>query len=77
VLRVQSAHAEPGVDAPEVAWALAAELRLMADWMELEQVAVSGAGDLAPALTGAVAATGGAGSLLTVVGQPADGGAAG
>ena len=73
VLRVQSAHAEPGVDVPEVAEALAAELRSMADWMELEEVAVSGGGDLAPALTGAVAA----GSPLAVGGQPADGGATG
>jgi uncharacterized protein YcaQ len=58
VLRVQSAHAEPGVDPTEVAEALAAELRLMADWMALEQVAVTGGGDLAPALAGAVAAVG-------------------
>jgi uncharacterized protein YcaQ len=46
VLRVQAAHAEPGVGFGEVAAALAAELRLMADWMELEEVAVTGAGDL-------------------------------
>jgi uncharacterized protein YcaQ len=72
VLRVQSAHAETGVDAAEVAWALAAELRLMADWMELERVAVTGGGDLAPALAGAVAAVG---SLPTAAGQPPDGGA--
>jgi len=50
VLRVQAAHAEAGVDTAEVAAELAAELRLMADWMELEQVAVTGAGDLAPDL---------------------------
>jgi hypothetical protein len=54
VLRVQAAHAEPGTDPAEVAEALAAELRLMADWMELDQVAVTGAGDLAPDLTAAV-----------------------
>ena len=50
VLRVQAAHAEAGVGTAEVAAELAAELRLMADWMELEQVAVTGAGDLAPDL---------------------------
>jgi uncharacterized protein YcaQ len=50
VLRVQSAHAEPG--APDhLPEALAAELRLMAEWLGLEQVAVSGAGDLALRLT--------------------------
>jgi uncharacterized protein YcaQ len=54
VLRVQAAHAEAGVDTAEVAAALTAELRLMADWMELEDVAVAGAGDLAPALAVAV-----------------------
>ena len=58
VLRVQAAHAEPGVDAAEVAAALAAELRLMADWMALERVSVTDAGDLAPDL--AVAVTAGA-----------------
>jgi uncharacterized protein len=72
VLRVQSAHAERGVDAAEVAEALAAELRLMADWMALEQVAVTGGGDLAPALAGAVAAVG---SPPTAAGQPTVGGA--
>jgi uncharacterized protein YcaQ len=51
---VQAAYAEPGVDPGEVAAALAAELRLMADWMELDQVAVTGAGDLAPDLAVAV-----------------------
>jgi uncharacterized protein YcaQ len=56
VLRVQAAYAEPGVDDAEAAAALAAELRLMADWMELEEVAVTGAGNLAPDLA---AATGG------------------
>jgi uncharacterized protein YcaQ len=50
VLRVQAAHAEAGVDCGEVAVALAQELRLMADWMELEHVGVTGAGDLAPDL---------------------------
>jgi uncharacterized protein YcaQ len=54
VLRTQAAYAEPGVDRAEVAAELAAELRLMADWMELDQVAVTGAGDLAPDLAVAV-----------------------
>jgi uncharacterized protein YcaQ len=54
VLRVQAAYAEPGVDRGETAAALAAELRLMADWMQLERVAVTGAGDLAPYLAPAV-----------------------
>jgi uncharacterized protein YcaQ len=56
-LRVQAAYAEPGVDRGQVAVALAAELRLMADWMELDRVAVTGAGDLAPDLAVAVATT--------------------
>ncbi|MCZ2826848.1 MULTISPECIES: winged helix-turn-helix domain-containing protein [unclassified Modestobacter] len=59
VLRVQGTFAEPGVDAPEVAAALAAELRLMADWMALDEVVVAGRGDLAPDLAAAVVATGG------------------
>jgi uncharacterized protein YcaQ len=56
LLRVQAAYAEQGVDTDEVAAALAAELRLMADWMELDDVEVTGAGDLAPDLEVAVAA---------------------
>ena len=48
VLRVQAAHAEEGVDRPLVAAALADELRLMADWLELDDVAVADRGDLAP-----------------------------
>jgi uncharacterized protein YcaQ len=47
VLRVQSAHAEEGVERPLVAAALAEELRLMADWLELDDVAVAERGDLA------------------------------
>ena len=47
VLRVQSVHGEAGIDRPLVAAALAEELRLMADWLELDEVAVSGSGDLA------------------------------
>lgn len=51
VLRVQAAHAEPGVDRAEVAEELAAELRLMAGWLGLEDVAVVEAGDLAADLS--------------------------
>jgi uncharacterized protein YcaQ len=53
-LLVQAAHAEPGVRELEVAAELAAELRLMADWLELDRVAVDRRGDLGPALAGAV-----------------------
>ena len=52
VLRVQAAHAEDGAERPLVAAALADELRLMADWLELDDVAVVDRGDLAPELTG-------------------------
>jgi uncharacterized protein YcaQ len=48
-LLVQSAHAEPGAP-PETAEALAAELRSMAAWLGLDDVAVAGGGDLGPAL---------------------------
>jgi uncharacterized protein YcaQ len=47
VLRVQAVHGEEGVDRPIVTAALAEELRLMADWLELDDVVVSGPGDLA------------------------------
>ena len=49
-LRVQAAHAEPGVDDAPVAVNLAAELQSMADWLELDRVATTDRGDLAPAL---------------------------
>ncbi|MGX5654524.1 winged helix-turn-helix domain-containing protein [Geodermatophilus nigrescens] len=51
VLRVQAVHAEEAVDRAEVADALAAELRLAASWLELDDVAVAGRGDLAAHLT--------------------------
>lgn len=55
VLRVQAAHVEDGHPAPgTVADELAAELRAMADWLELERVEVVDRGDLAPELTRAV-----------------------
>jgi hypothetical protein len=47
VLRVQAVHGEQGIERPVVAVALGEELRLMADWLELDDVVVSGAGDLA------------------------------
>ena len=50
VLRVQAAYAEPGVDDAPVAVSLAAELRSMADWLELDRVGTTDRGDLAPAL---------------------------
>ena len=49
VLRVQAAWAEPWAPA-ETAAELAAELRLTAAWLGLDDVAVAGRGDLAPAL---------------------------
>jgi uncharacterized protein YcaQ len=49
-LLVQAAHGEPGVDGALAAAALAEELRLMAGWLELEQVEVRPVGDLASAL---------------------------
>jgi uncharacterized protein YcaQ len=58
VLRVQASHAEDGANLPLVASALAEELRLMADWLELDDVAVHERGDLAPELSRVV------GSLL-------------
>ncbi|WP_121012585.1 winged helix-turn-helix domain-containing protein [Saccharothrix australiensis] len=54
VLRVQAAHAEAGVDHGRVAVELAAELRHMADWLELDDVRVVPRGDLAPALKAVV-----------------------
>jgi uncharacterized protein YcaQ len=50
LLRVQAAHLEPGHDAVLVARELAAELRTLAGWLGLEEVAVTGPGDLAPGL---------------------------
>ncbi len=50
VLRVQAAHAEEGAEHHLVGSALAEELRLMADWLELDDVVVAPRGDLAGAL---------------------------
>lgn len=49
VLRVQAAHAEPDAT-PDTPDRLAAELRLMAGWLELAEVKAEPRGDLAPAL---------------------------
>lgn len=53
VLVVQAAHAEPNAG-PDTAAALAAELRLMAGWLGLDDVRVAPKGDLAPALADAL-----------------------
>jgi uncharacterized protein len=50
VLRVQAAYGEEGIEHALVARALADELRLMADWLELDDVAVIDRGDLAAEL---------------------------
>jgi uncharacterized protein YcaQ len=49
-LLVQGAFAEEGADRVRVATELAAELRLVADWLGLREVAVVPRGDLAGAL---------------------------
>ncbi|KOX20347.1 hypothetical protein ADK67_30250 [Saccharothrix sp. NRRL B-16348] len=54
VLRVQAAYAEPGADVGRVAVELAAELRHMADWLELDDVEVVLKGDLAGVLKAVV-----------------------
>lgn len=53
-LLVQAAHREAGADAGEVAPALAAELGLMARWLELDEVRVVRRGDLAAPLAAAL-----------------------
>jgi len=53
LLRVQSAHGEEGIDRGLVAAELLEELRLMADWLELDDVVVGERGDLAADLAGA------------------------
>jgi uncharacterized protein len=53
-LVVPAVHGEPGVGARDVVAQLAEELRLMADWLELEQVVVQDGGDLGPAMSHAI-----------------------
>jgi uncharacterized protein len=50
VLRVNAAWIESGHDSYGVATELAAELKIMAEWLGLETVAILPRGDLAPAL---------------------------
>jgi hypothetical protein len=50
-LLVQAAHIEPGAAEDETAARLAAELRLLADWQKLGQIAVMKKGGLATALS--------------------------
>lgn len=63
VLLARAAHAERGAPA-DTAVELAAELHLMAEWLELDRVVVCPAGDLAPALADAVSAAGNGVSAL-------------
>lgn len=53
-LVVPAANAEPEVREHEVASELADELRLMANWLELDRVIVNGRGDLTPRLSSAI-----------------------
>ena len=49
-LRVHAAHGEDGIPPGEVAEALLAELRLLAAWLDLDEVALGERGDLAKPL---------------------------
>jgi uncharacterized protein len=53
-LLVQSAHLEAGADRAATAGALSEELRRMADWLDLDAIAVERRGDFARALAAAV-----------------------
>jgi uncharacterized protein YcaQ len=55
-LLVQGAFVEAGHDPAHVAAELAAELRLAATWLGLEEVSVSGRGDLSEELAAVIAA---------------------
>jgi uncharacterized protein YcaQ len=63
VLRVQAAHAEEGANHALVATELAAELRLLAGWLELGEVAVAERGDLAGELGRVLAPAGALGRV--------------
>lgn len=54
VLRIPAAWLEPGADAADTALALAAELRRLAGWLGLSEVAAPVAGDLVGPLTAAL-----------------------
>jgi hypothetical protein len=54
VLRVPGAFGEPGVPEARVVAELAAELRLMAGWLELDDVVVGERGELAAPLAAAL-----------------------
>jgi uncharacterized protein YcaQ len=56
VLRVLGAFAELGIQTPRVAAELAAELRLMADWLDLDDVVLGARGDLIAPCAQALAA---------------------
>lgn len=55
ILLVQAAFAEAGVDPVHVAAELAAELRLVASWLGLAEVAIAGRGDLSDELAAIIA----------------------
>ncbi len=57
MLRVRGAFAEPHADLAHVAAELAAELRLLSEWLGLGGVSVARKGDLAPALRRALSST--------------------
>jgi hypothetical protein len=56
VLRIPAAWIEPGADPEETAGALAAELRRLAGWLGLDDVAAPERGDLAAPLSAALVA---------------------
>ena len=58
VLRANAAHIEPHADAPEIAAALALELKLLAAWLALSAVACGPRGNLALPLRRAIARLG-------------------
>jgi uncharacterized protein YcaQ len=68
-LLVQAAYAEPAAP-PETAAALAGELRRLAGWLQLDDVVVTGAGDLAPAVRAALAPPGRPGGSTRPAGAP-------